>query len=309
MDQIYIYEVGPRDGWQNVAELISTEEKKKIIDGLADAGVSHIQICSFVSPRAIPQMRDAKEVAKYCVSRYPNIDLLALVPNLCGAKDAQEAEIRHLSYVVSLSESHNKANINRTREESLQELENIMEAYPDLNICVDIATAFGCPFEGKPKEGELAKFAEQVYGMGIREICLCDTIGAANPRQVREEIRRVEKTCPELELMVHIHDTRGMGLACTLAAAEAGVTKVQSTLGGLGGCPFAPGASGNTATEDLVYMFQNMGYDTGIDFGRLLKLSKYQKSVIQGNYSGHHMMIQMMQEYGEKGDGQICTAR
>lgn len=309
MDQIHIYEVGPRDGWQNVAELISTEEKKKIIDGLADAGVSHIQICSFVSPRAIPQMRDAKEVAEYCVSRYPNIDLLALAPNLRGAKDAREAGIRHLSYVVSLSESHNKANINRTREESLEELENIMEAYPDLNICVDIATAFGCPFEGKPKEGELAKFAEQVYGMGIKEICLCDTIGVANPRQVRAEIHSVAEICPELELMVHIHDTRGMGLACTLAAAEAGVTKVQSTLGGLGGCPFAPGASGNTATEDLVYMFQNMGYDTGIDFGRLLKLAKYQKSVIQGNYSGHHMMIQMMQEYGEKGGRQICTAR
>ena len=309
MDQIHIYEVGPRDGWQNVEELISTEEKKKIIDALADADISHIQICSFVSPKAIPQMRDAKEVAEYCVSRYPDIDLLALAPNLRGVKDAKEAGIRHLSYVVSLSESHNKANINRTREESLQELESIIQTYPELDICVDIATSFGCPFEGRPKEGELTEFAEQVHGLGVKEICLCDTIGVADPLQVRTEIRNVTKACPELELMVHIHDTRGMGLACTLAAAEEGVSKVQSTLGGLGGCPFAPGASGNTATEDLVYMFQRMGYDTGADFGKLLKLSKYQKSVIQGNYSGHHMMIQMMQEYGEKGDGQICTAR
>ena len=309
MDQIHIYEVGPRDGWQNVSEPVSTEEKKKIIDVLADAGVSHIQICSFVSHRAIPQMRDAKEVAEYCVSRYPNMDLMALVPNLRGAKDAQESGIRHLSYVVSLSESHNKVNINRTREESLKELENIIKTYPDLDICVDIATAFGCPFEGRPKERELAKFTEHVYRMGIKEICLCDTIGVADPRQVRTEIRSVEKTCPKLELMVHIHDTRGMGLACTLAAAEEGVTKVQSTLGGLAGCPFAPGASGNTATEDLVYMFQNMGNDTGIDFGKLLKLSKYQKSVIRGNYSGHHVMIQTMQECGKKGDGQKCTVR
>nr|WP_294495620.1 hydroxymethylglutaryl-CoA lyase [uncultured Mediterraneibacter sp.] len=308
MKEIVVYETGPRDGWQNVTELIPLEEKKKIIDGLADAGVSHIQVCSFVNPRAIPQMRDAREVAEYCVSRYPNIDLLALVPNLQGARNAYESGIRHISYVVSLSESHNKANINRTRKESLKELEAIISEYPDLHICLDIATAFSCPFEGRAGMRELEEFAAVVSGMGIKEICLCDTIGTADPLQVRSAISSVTEICPETELMVHIHDTRGMGLACTLAAVEMGITKVQSTLGGLGGCPFAPGASGNAATEDLVYMFQNMRYDTGIDFEKLLRVSKYQKSVIQGNYSGHHVMIQMQQKCGRKGD-QKCTVR
>lgn len=217
MKKIDIFEVGPRDGFQNIAKLIPTEMKKRIIDGLTESGMAHIQICSFISPKAIPQMRDAQEVAEYCVSRYPDSDLLALVPNLKGAKSAYEAGIRHISYVVSLSESHNKTNTNRTRKESLRELADIMDTYPDLKICVDIATAFGCPF--------------------------------------------------------------------------------------------APGASGNTATEDLVYMFHRMGYDTGIDFDKLLELSKYQKSVIQGSYSGHHAMIQDQKKRAEKGGGQTCTAR
>lgn len=307
MKKIDIFEVGPRDGCQNIAKLIPTEMKKRIIDGLTESGMAHIQTCSFVSPKAIPQMRDAQEVAEYCVSRYPDRDLLALVPNLKGAKSAYEAGIRHISYVVSLSESHNKANTNRTRKESLRELADIMDTYPDLKICVDIATAFGCPFEGRPQDGELTEFTEQVHKMGIKEVCLCDTIGAADPRQVRNEIRKISGL--ELKLMVHIHDTRGMGLACTLAAVEEGVGSIQSTLGGLGGCPFAPGASGNTATEDLVYMFHKMGYDTGINFDKLLELSKYQKSVIQGSYSGHHVMIQDQKKRAEKGGGQTCTAR
>lgn len=301
MKKIKIFEVGPRDGYQNVSALIPTQEKKKIIDGLVKSGVTRIQVTSFVSPKAIPQMQDAREVAVYCTEHYPKLDILALVPNLRGAKDAYAAGIRHISCVVSLSESHNKANVNRTREESVRELEDIAHEYSDMNICVDVATAFGCPFEGKPVEGELIKFVGELYSKGFREICLCDTIGAADPRQVREAVLAVMKTYPDIELTVHIHDTRGMGLACTLAAVEAGVSSIQSTLGGLGGCPFAPGASGNTATEDLVYMFREMGYETGIDFEALLKLSKYQKSVIDGNYSGHHVMIGMPQVCEERG--------
>lgn len=301
MNRIEIFEAGPRDGYQNISDLIPTEEKKRIIDGLARSGVTHIQVTSFVNPIAVPQMQDSGEVAEYCKERYPELDILALVPNLRGARDAYAAGIRHISYVVSLSESHNKANVNRTKEESVRELEAIVREYPDVKICVDIATAFGCPFEGKPEDGELIRFAGMLYLRGFREICLCDTIGMANPRQVREEVSKVMEKYPDMCPAVHIHDTRGMGLACTLAAVETGVSRVQSTLGGLGGCPFAPGASGNTATEDLVYMLREMGYETGIDFEELLKLSKYQKSVINGNYSGHHVMITVPQISGKEG--------
>mgnify|MGYP001623817098 CR=1 FL=1 len=301
MKKIKVFEVGPRDGYQNVSALIPTQEKKKIIDGLAKSGVTHLQVTSFVSPKAVPQMQDAREVAVYCKEHYPKLDILALVPNLRGAKDACDAGIRHISYVVSLSESHNKANVNRTREASVRELKEIAFSYPDMKICVDVATAFGCPFEGKPADGELIRFVGELYSKGFREICLCDTTGVANPRQVREAVSAVMETYPDIEPAVHIHDTRGMGLACTLAAVEAGVSRIQSTLGGLGGCPFAPGASGNTATEDLVYMFREMGYETGIDFEELLKLSKYQKSVIEGNYSGHHVMITAPQACGKRG--------
>lgn len=301
MKKIRIFEVGPRDGYQNVPALIPTREKKKIIDGLVKAGVRHIQVTSFVNPRAIPQMQDAREVAEYCKEHYPGHDILALAPNLRGVKDACDAGIRHISFVVSLSDSHSRANVNRTREESVRQLEEAASLYPDVQICVDVATAFGCPFEGKPPQGELLRFIGELCEKGFREICLCDTIGAANPRQIREEISAALDAYPGLDLAVHIHDTRGMGLACTLAAVEAGVDSVQSALGGLGGCPFAPGASGNTATEDLVYMFREMGYEMGIDFEALLKLSKYQMSVVDGNYSGHHAMITTEQSCAERG--------
>ena len=206
-------------------------------------------------------------------------------------ENAFNAGIRNISYVISVSESHNKANIRRTHEESLEELQKIMDTYPQMNICVALATSFGCPFEGIPPIQKVVDFTKRVYDMGIRSICLADTIGIADPRQVRETIHAVTEAMPDCEFQIHIHDTRGMGQANTLAAIECGIQTVQSTLGGLGGCPFAPGASGNTATEDLVYMLQRMGYDTGIDFEKLLAAAKYQKSFIDGIYSGHQQNI------------------
>ena len=286
-----IYEVGPRDGFQNLRAYLPREEKLRIIDGILQAGVRHVQVTSFVSPKALPQMRDAREVAEACQARYDDVDFLALVPNLRGAQLAWESGIRKVSYVVSLSESHNRANINRTHAESLAELRKIREDNPDLHICLDLATTFGCPFEGKmPVEAAVAFAAP--YAELVQEIDLCDTIGVANPRQVRETIRAMQEAYPQMPLQVHIHDTRNMGMVNTLAAIECGVTAAQSTLGGLGGCPFAPGASGNLATEDLVYMLNDMGYDTGIDFGKLLEVSRYQKEAIpDGIFSGHQMRI------------------
>lgn len=290
--QIEIYEVGPRDGFQNLKTYIPLEEKLKIIDDLVASGIKHIQITSFVSPKAIPQLKDAADVARTCLARYKNVDFFALVPNLRGAKLAWEVGIRKISYVVSLSASHNKANINRTHEESYEELRKIVEAYPEMHICIDLATTFGCPFEGKESPEAVVDFMKAYVELGVKEFNLCDTIGVANPRQVRAVIRAVQAAYPHLTLQVHIHDTRNMGMVNTLAAIEAGVDRIQSTLGGLGGCPFAPGASGNLATEDIVYMLNDMGYYTGVDFDNLLEASKREKEVIpDGVFSGHHMNI------------------
>jgi hydroxymethylglutaryl-CoA lyase len=292
MKQIDIYEVGPRDGFQNIKEYIPVEKKLSVIDGLVKSGVKHIEVTSFVSPKAIPQLKDAQEIVTTCMQQYPEVDFLALIPNLRGAKTAAELGVHKVAYVVSLSASHNKANINRTHEQSFEALKEIMETYPQLDVIVDVATTFGCPFEGKFSASHVVEFLKAYVELGVKQFCLCDTIGIANPGQVKEILSAVQAAYPQVELQVHIHDTRGMGLACTLTAIEMGISKVQSTLGGLGGCPFAPGASGNLATEDMVYMLNEMGYATGIDFGQILALAKKELEAIpDGVYSGHHIHI------------------
>lgn len=292
MKKVEIYEVGPRDGFQNQKVYIPAENKLKIIDSIISAGVKHVQVTSFVSPKAIPQMADSAEVAAACVERYPSVELYALTPNLRGAENAWNAGIRSIFYVVSLSASHNKANINRTHEQSMEEYLRIKENLPDMHVSIDLATTFGCPFEGKPATQAVVDFIGGYVDAGIDEVDLCDTIGVANPAQVREVIAAVNKAFPALTLQVHIHDTRNMGMVNTLAAIECGVTRCQSTLGGLGGCPFAPGASGNLATEDLVHMLNDMGYDTGVKADMLIAAAKREKELLgEGNFSGHNMNI------------------
>lgn len=295
MKRIQVIEVGPRDGWQNLEQMLTFEEKTSLIDGMIKAGVSEMEVTSFVSPKAIPQMADATQLAVHCLRKYPNVKFWALAPNFRGVENAYKAGIRHISYVISVSESHNKANVNRTHDESFAELRKILEAYPDLEITVGMATSLGCPFEGIPSKEKVLDFCQRLYDTGVRAMYLADTIGIADPRQTHELTEAVLEKYPDCDWQVHIHDTRGMGLVNTLAAIECGITRVQSTLGGLGGCPFAPGASGNTATEDLVYMLERMGYDTGIDFEQLLAVSKYQKSFVDGIYSGHQMNIKTKQ--------------
>jgi len=293
MRNIEVYEVGPRDGFQNVKKYIPMEKKIQIIDGLVTAGLEHIQITSFVSPKAIPQMKDARELAEICVKRHSEADFFALVPNLRGAETAWESGIKKVSYVVSLSESHNLANIRRSHEESFAELQKIVKEYSHLDICLDLSTTFGCPFEGEKNEQDVLNFLKPYVDSGIKTVNLCDTIGIANPAQVRKTIKAVSDEYPSLDLQIHIHDTRNMGMVNTLAAIELGVCKVQSTLGGLGGCPYAPGASGNLATEDLVFMLSEMGYDMNIDIPKLIELAKYQaKAIPEGKFSGHLHTIQ-----------------
>lgn len=290
--KIEIVEVGPRDGFQNLCNYIPVEQKLRFIDGLAESGIKHIQITSFVSPKAIPQMKDAAEVTKESLKRHPDLDLFALVPNLRGAQAAKEAGLTKVANVISLSESHNRANIRRSHDESFAELAKIRDGLNELNVGVDVATAFGCPFEGVQPVDKLLEFINRAHTQGIREFTLCDTTGMANPRQVREVVKAVLQEFPDAAFQAHIHDTRNMGIVNTLAAIEAGLDYVQSTLGGLGGCPFAPGASGNTATEDLVNMLNDMGFETGINVNKLVELAKEEKANIPGNYSGHLITIE-----------------
>ncbi|WP_195608484.1 hydroxymethylglutaryl-CoA lyase [Intestinimonas butyriciproducens] len=295
MSKIEVVEVGPRDGFQSVrcAAPIASELKLEVIDKLIAAGVKHMEYTSFVSPKAIPQLADAQTVTEAVMKKYPGLDLFALVPNLRGAQNAYELGLRKVCYVVSLSKSHNKANINRTHEQSLEAYQEIRAAYPDLEVVVDLATTFGCPFEGKYNDSQaVVNFLKDYADAGMTTCCLCDTIGIADPAQVKSVTGELKASYPNLQLQVHFHDTRGLGMVNTMAAIESGVTEVQSALGGLGGCPFAPGASGNLSTEDMVWMLNEMGFKTGVSFSKVLEAAKFQAIHIPGNYSGHHIHIE-----------------
>lgn len=289
--KVKVVEIGPRDGFQNVKEFIPTETKLEIIDGLVQSGYKKIQITSFVSPKAIPQMKDAKEITESVLAKYRDVDFFALVPNFFGARAAAEAGLKEINPVISLSMSHNLANVKRTREQSIEELKKIRETYPAIKLTQDIATAFGCPFEGEMPLDDLLKLIGKLRDIGIHAFTLCDTVGLAYPALVEKVFRTVKNEFPEDEFNVHIHDTRNMGILNSYVALENGADSVQAAIGGLGGCPFAPGASGNTSSEDLVYMLNKSGYDTGIDFERLLKTAKYTRQVIDGNFSGHQIYI------------------
>lgn len=290
-DKVWITDVGPRDGFQNVKNFIDTETKLAIIDGLYQAGLRAIEITSFVSPRAIPQMADAEEVARAVIARYPKLKAIALIPNLRGAKNAWNAGIREVVCVISASEAHNKANINRTIEDSLSGLYEIIQAFPDLNVRLDVATAFGCPFAGDVPEENVLRLMEKAAQLGVREITLCDTIGVGNPVQVQSLLKAVQETFPELGVVLHFHNTRGMGLANIYAALEMGITDFETSVGGLGGCPFAPGSEGNTATEDTVHMLQRMGCDTGIDLRKLLDTVQYTAEHVEAPLTGKMLRV------------------
>lgn len=291
MKKVNLVEIGPRDGFQSIKEFIPTEEKLKIIDGIVKAGYKKIEVTSFVSPKAIPQMKDAKEVAAECLKRYPEVEFYALVPNLYGARTAVELGMKEVAPVISLSESHNKANINKTVAESIEAIREIKETYPELKLLVEIATVFGCPFEGEMKIKPLIELLDKLYEIGINNFVLCDTIGVAYPAQVKRTFKTVIEKYKDCTFGVHIHDTRNMGILNTYTAIQCGAEDIQTSVGGLGGCPFAPGASGNTSSEDLIYMLNKEGYDTGVDFKALLEVARYEKTIIDGSYSGHHINV------------------
>ncbi|MDN5347689.1 MAG: hydroxymethylglutaryl-CoA lyase [Clostridia bacterium] len=274
--EITVVEVGPRDGFQNVKEFIPTDKKIGLINALARTGIARIEATSFVHPKAVPQMADAGEVFRQ-IEKVGGVRYSALVPNLRGAEKALEAGVRELVFVVSASETHNRKNVNRSIEESLDEFEAIAGAasrVPGCLLRLDISTAFGCPFEGKVPVEAVARIAARARDLGTAEVNLCDTTGMANPRQVYEEFTSLKEMVPDVNWAAHFHNTRGAGLANVLAALQAGITVFDASIGGLGGCPFAPGATGNIATEDLVHMLEEMGLSTGIDLPALINCAR-----------------------------------
>jgi len=287
--KIDIVEVGPRDGFQSISDWISTELKIKIIDNLIEANFKKIEVTSFVSPKAIAQMKDAKEILSYLINKYKKRDIVfnALVPNLFGAKVANEAGVDEITYVISASASHNMANVRRSREDSFKELKEIKRLFPNLQIKFAIATVFGCPFDGEVDRKEVEWMIEKGLDIGVDEICLADTIGVANPKQMHSVITSLKSEFNEVDFGLHIHDTQGMGLANVITAMQCGITRFESAVGGLGGCPFAPGAAGNIASEDLINMMHSMDVQTGIDLQKVLDTAEVIKKDIKQVLTSH----------------------
>ncbi len=273
---IEVSEVGPRDGLQSISQIMPTESKKRWIEALALAGIPEIEVGSFVPARIFPQLADTMEVAKFAKT-IEGLKVAALVPNLKGAENAILAGVNKLTIPLSVSETHSMRNVNRTHEQMLDEVKRIVELIRDLPIderpLIEgaLSTAFGCTIEGSISEDRVVELAEALMEAGCSEVGLSDTTGYANPVQVKRLIGKVWDAIGRNHLTgIHLHNTRGQGLANVLAAVEVGLTTVDSSMGGIGGCPAAPGASGNIVTEDLVFLLEAMGLKTGIDFDKLL---------------------------------------
>jgi hydroxymethylglutaryl-CoA lyase len=288
--KVEVTEVGPRDGFQNEKNPIPAEVKIALINRLIDAGIPRIEATSFVSPKAVPQMADAAEVIRG-IDRSKGTIISALVPNARGAIRAAEAGVDEMVLFVSASESHNKKNVNRTTEESLQGFEEVARIAQDAKIQLHgaIATAFGCPFEGNVPAERLAMIAKRFQDMGFVGMTFGDTTGMATPKNVRAGVRAVREAAPKLAMNLHFHNTRGVGLACVMAGLDEGIDKYESSFGGIGGCPFAPKATGNICTEDLVYLLQEMDIETGIDLAKLTAIACDVETVIGRSLPGQIM--------------------
>jgi len=272
MSDVLISEVGPRDGLQSVKGVMPTADKFRWIDALVAAGIKEIEVASFVPQRLLPQMADAAEVVRHA-RQHKGVTIMALVPNLRGAENALKAGVDKLTLPVSASHAHSLANVRRTPMEMVDEVRAIAAlrdaTAPHVKLEAGISTAFGCTLQGNVPEDDVIRLAAACIAAGANDAGLSDTVGYANPRQVRRLFQRLRAEIGDHAGAAHMHNTRGLGLANCLAAWDVGVRTFDSSLGGLGGCPYAPGASGNVVTEDLVFMFEAMGIKTGIDLDKL----------------------------------------
>lgn len=270
--RLFINEVAPRDGFQNEATFIDTGDKIALIDTLSRCGYAKIETTSFTSPKAIPALRDAEAVMQG-ISRVPGVVYTALVPNVRGADRALSCNVDEVNLVMSASESHNRSNLRMSREESFAQLSEVVAAVRGSGVAINLSlsTAMGCPMEGDVPAQTVLDWMDRYAQLGVNGFTLCDTTGMAHPAQVRDLCERASQAFGALELTLHFHNTRGMALANTLAALEAGIVRFDASLGGLGGCPYAPGATGNVCTEELVHMLELDGYDTGVDLAGILE--------------------------------------
>lgn len=285
-----IVEVGLRDGLQAEKTVLPTAAKLELASRLLDSGLRHLEVTSFVSPRAVPQLADA-EALMAALKRRPGVEFSALVPNAKGADRAIAARVDAMVVFLSASESHNQKNLNRPIDHSLADIAEVTRIAEAARIPVHaaISVCFGCPFEGEVPVGQVVRIAEELAMLGIRHLSLADTTGMATPPLVRERVEAVRARLPQVKLALHFHNTRGLGLCNVMAGLELGIDRFESAVGGMGGCPFAPGATGNICTEDLVYLLEECGVATGIDLERLIEAAKAAEAAV-----GHPLPGQVM---------------
>jgi hydroxymethylglutaryl-CoA lyase len=288
--RLYINEVAPRDGFQIEANFIPTDEKIKLINRLSRTGLAMIESTSFTSPKAIPNLRDAEEVMRG-IERVAGVLYSALVPNLKGCERAIACKVDELNLVMSTSETHNRANLRMNCEQSLAQFAEIVKLAQGAPVAVNasLSTSFGCPFEGAITPDRVLHLVRRLHDLGIVSVTLCDTTGMANPAQVRALCETAHARYPTVKYTMHFHNTRGMGLANVVAAMEAGMRRFDASLGGLGGCPYAPGASGNVCTEDTAHMLEQMGHDTGVNLDALLEVARDLPAIV-----GHEVPGQLI---------------
>jgi hydroxymethylglutaryl-CoA lyase len=289
-DKVTIYEVGLRDGLQLEDKILTVDEKLEIFGLLHKANVTEYEFGSFVHPRAVPQMANTAEFFSQ-IAENQALNLTALIPNLKGLENAKKSGVTSVNYVFSASNTHNLQNVRQTTDQSLENL-NVLSQFAaenNINLNVAIATSFGCPFEGEIPEDRVLGIIEKVMQHDIKRITLADTTGMANPKQVYNLTRKVVNEWKDFEFGCHFHNTRGMGLTNIIGGMEAGIRIYDASLGGIGGCPFAPGATGNVCTEDVVHMLEEMGVHTGIDLDQLIAASKKLSDVL-----GHELPGQVM---------------
>ncbi|KAF1019338.1 MAG: Hydroxymethylglutaryl-CoA lyase YngG [Paracidovorax wautersii] len=287
--RVFMNEVGPRDGLQMEAAFVPTADKIALIDALSLAGYAKIEATAFVSATAIPALRDG-DVVMSEITRQPGVIYTALVPNLRGAERAIETRTDELNLVMSVSETHNLCNLRMLRSQSLQALAQVIALAQDARVPVNVSLScsFGCPMEGDVPAADVLDWVQRFADRGVQGVTLCDTTGMAFPPQVAALVRAVRQRWPQLGLTLHFHDTRGLALPNMLAALDAGADRFDTALGGLGGCPYAPGASGNACSEDAVHALQLVGYDTGVDLARITGLAQRLPALI-----GHDMPSQI----------------
>lgn len=278
--RIYFNEVATRDGFQIEPAFIPTDTKVALVDALGECGYAKIEVTSFTSPKAIPMLRDADEVMGR-IRRVPGVEYTVLVPNLRGAERALEARAEELNLVMSTSETHNLANLRMPMAHSfaaLSEVITLVDGRTPVNV--SLSCCFGCPMEGQVPQAHVLDWVARFADQGVRGVTICDTTGMAHPAQVGRMVEALQARFSGLQLTLHFHNTRGMGLANVLASVQGGITRFDGSLGGLGGCPYAPGASGNISSEDAIHMLDAMGYDTGMDLPRLLAIARQMPDIV-----------------------------